>query len=166
MATRNRIQGLEFVRAGDLRPNPKNWRRHSTDQADAMRGVLESIGYAGAVIARRCDDGALELIDGHLRAELDADETLPVLVLDVTAAEADLLLATYDPLSAMADTDEGLLATLLEQVDTDNEAVAQLLADLMPEEPPDVAPAGPGDQSNLDDDKCHECPNCGHRFED
>ena len=37
---RNRIRELRQVRAADLRPNPKNWRRHPAEQQEALRGVL------------------------------------------------------------------------------------------------------------------------------
>jgi hypothetical protein len=89
--------------------------------------VLAEIGYAGALLARELEDGSLELIDGHLRAETTPDMEVPVLVLDVTADEANKLLALLDPLAAMAGTDECLLADLLEQVQTDSDAVQQAL---------------------------------------
>jgi ParB-like chromosome segregation protein Spo0J len=93
------------VRAGDLKANPKNWRRHPERQQKAMRAVLKEIGFADALLARQDDAGELILIDGHLRAGIAADDEVPVLILDVTAAEADKILATLDPLAAMAEPD-------------------------------------------------------------
>ena len=52
-------------------------------------------------------DGRLMLIDGHLRAETTPDQLVPVLVLDVDENESNKLLATLDPLAAMAETDKG-----------------------------------------------------------
>ena len=49
---RDRIKSLRRVRAGDLIPHPKNWRRHPAGQAAAMRAALSEIGYAGALLAR------------------------------------------------------------------------------------------------------------------
>ena len=46
------------------------------------------------------------LIDGHLRAETTPDQLVPVLVLDVDENESHKLLATLDPLAAMAETDK------------------------------------------------------------
>ncbi len=103
MQIRDRIKSLRRVRAGDLRPNPKNWWTHPQAQQDAMRGVLAEIGYADALLARELPDGSLELVDGHLRADLDPEQKVPVLVLDVTAAEAAKMLITLDPLAAMAE---------------------------------------------------------------
>ena len=80
---RDRIKELRRVAARELVPNPKNWRRHPARQAAALRGVLQEIGYADALLARLLPDGRLMLIDGHLRAETTPDQLVPVLVLDV-----------------------------------------------------------------------------------
>jgi hypothetical protein len=65
----DRIKELRRVRARDLLPNPKNWRRHPKAQIDALRGLLAEVGYADALLVRQLPDGRLMLIDGHLRAE-------------------------------------------------------------------------------------------------
>jgi len=126
---RNRVKELRHVPASDLRPNPKNWRTHPTAQRDALRGILAEVGMADAVLARELPDGSLMLIDGHLRAETLGDGNVPVLVLDVNEAEADKLLATLDPLAAMADSDATQLDALLRTVQTGSESLQQMLAD-------------------------------------
>ena len=78
MEIRDRVVELRRVRARDLLPNPKNWRRHPKVQADALRGLLDEIGIADALLARELPDGRLQLIDGHLRAETMPDEEVPV----------------------------------------------------------------------------------------
>jgi DNA modification methylase len=124
---RDRVKELRRVRARDLMPNPKNWRRHGRAQAAALRGLLTEIGYADAVLARELPDGRLMLIDGHLRAETTPDVEVPVLVLDVTEAEADKVLATLDPLAAMAEADPDRLQSLLRTIHAEDEAVTELL---------------------------------------
>jgi DNA modification methylase len=133
MQIRDRIVELRRVPASQLAPNPRNWRTHPKAQADALRGVLSEIGIAGAVLARKRPDGVLELIDGHLRAETLGDGEVPVLVLDVDEAEALKLLATYDPLSAMAEADPAILDDLLREVETANEALRKMLDELAEE---------------------------------
>jgi len=130
MQIRNRIKGLRHVPASELRPSPKNWRTHPKAQQEALRGILAEVGIAGAAIARELEDGSLELIDGHLRAETLPNETLPVLVLDVDETEAAKLLATYDPLGAMAEADAVKLDAILREVDTGSEALQEMLAGL------------------------------------
>ena len=129
MQIRDRIKELRRVRASELIPNPKNWRTHPSAQQDALRGVLADIGYADALIARETPDG-LMLVDGHLRAETTPDSDVPVLVLDINEAEADLMLATLDPLAAMAGRDEERLTDLLAAVSSENDTVDALLKTL------------------------------------
>jgi hypothetical protein len=128
MNIRNRVKSLRMVPASDLRPNPKNWRTHPKAQADALRGVLAEVGLADACLARELPDGSLMLIDGHLRAETLGDGEVPVLILDVNEAEADKILATLDPLAAMADSDAAKFDELLRTVDTGSEALQQMIA--------------------------------------
>ena len=128
---RNRIKTLEYVNAADLTPHPGNWRDHPKAQADALKGVLAEVGIAGALLAYRSErqGGALVVIDGHLRKDA-APQQWPVLILDVDDAEADYLLATHDPLAAMATADAGALDALLSSVQSGEAAVQQMLADL------------------------------------
>ena len=130
MQIKNRIKELRQVKASELLPNPRNWRRHPPGQADALRGALAEIGYADALIAYETPDG-LMLIDGHLRAETTPDMEVPVLVTDLDDSEASKLLATLDPLSAMAEADTETLGLLRESVDINNQALNDMLAEIM-----------------------------------
>lgn len=167
MKIRDRIKELRRVSASELLPNPKNWRTHPESQANALRGILSEVGIAGAVLARETPHG-LMLIDGHLRVETLGDGIVPVLVLDVSEAEADKLLATFDPLSAMAEVDTKQLDSLLREVQTGSEELAQMLATLAEDAgivPPDFQPAGIDEQGRLDEKSKITCPECGHEFE-
>ena len=127
MHIRDRVKELRRVKAGLLRPNPKNWRTHPQAQQDVLRGVLAEIGYAGALLARELPDGTLELLDGHLRAETTPDMEVPVLVVDLDDREAAKLLAVHDPLAGMAEANEQALAELLAEVETESDAMQALL---------------------------------------
>jgi DNA modification methylase len=140
MKLRDRIKELRRVKASDILPNPANWRTHPKAQQDAMRGILAEVGIADALLVRETEAG-LQLIDGHLRADVAPDSEWPVLVLDVDDKEAAKLLATVDPLAAMAETDPAKLDELLRQIDTDSEALQQMLAEL-------AAEAGLGSNDN------------------
>lgn len=130
MQIRDRVKELRRVRASELVPNPRNWRTHPDPQRDALRGVLSEVGYADALLARELDDGRLELIDGHLRAETTPDVLVPVLVLDVDEAEATKILLTHDPLAGMAGIDSQRLDGLLGETDFKSPAIVAMLADL------------------------------------
>jgi DNA modification methylase len=124
---RDRVVELRRVRAGDLVANPSNWRRHPKRQREALQGILADVGYADALLARR-DGSQLVLVDGQLRQSMDPDQV--VLVLDVDEREADLLLATLDPLAALATSESQALADLLSRVESSSAAVGELLGSL------------------------------------
>jgi DNA modification methylase len=169
-----RERAPESARKHPQKPHPSNWRVHPKAQQEALRGVLAEIGYADALLARELDDGTLQLIDGHLRAETTPDAEVPVLVLDVDEREAMTLLATLDPITGMADANAGALRQLLSEVETNSEAVAALLERTArsagiglsetgveedePPAPPDDPVTRPGDLWLLGD------PRSGHRL--
>src|SRR5262249_32866126 len=68
---RDRIQEFRRVPARELLDNDGNPRRHPQAQRDALRGVLEQVGIADALVAYYSErkGGQLVLIDGHLRKQ-------------------------------------------------------------------------------------------------
>lgn len=131
MHIRDRIKELRRVQAKSLVPHPKNWRKHPEAQQDTLRGILAEIGYADALLARELPDGSLQLIDGHLRAETTPDAEVPVLIVDLDDTETAKLLAVLDPLAAMAETDQDVLADLISQFETESSAVQGLLDEML-----------------------------------
>lgn len=130
MKIRDRVKELRRVRAEDLRQHPLNWRTHSRHQQSVLRGLLAEVGMAGALLARELPDGSLQLVDGHLRAETARSAMVPVLVLDLSDEEAEKVLLTHDPLAALAGTDTGKLNELLQRVESESQAVGELLGKL------------------------------------
>lgn len=126
---RDRVKELRRVKASELRKNPRNWREHPKAQRAAFRGALDELGFATAIIARETPDG-LEIIDGHLRADESGNAKVPVLVLDVTKAEADKLLLTMDPLAGMAGANAETLESLLADCTFESAAVNEMLAEV------------------------------------
>ena len=137
MMPRNRIRELRTVRAGSLKADPRNWRKHPKAQRKALQTMLDRVGWADAVIARETPEG-LVLVDGHLRADLDANAEVPVLVVDLDEAEAGQVLATLDPLAAMAEANTEALSKLLQEVTVpiDLGDLFPSLPGLVPEPPP------------------------------
>ena len=127
---RDRIKELRRVPANTLKLNAKNWREHGDDQREAFQDIATQIGIADAAIARELEDGSLELIDGHMRTETLGDQEIPVLVLDVDEAEADTLLATMDPLAALADLNRSKLSGLLSGLTVEADSIKMMLNDL------------------------------------
>jgi hypothetical protein len=146
---RDRIRELRRVRAGDLRPCPWNWREHPQEQREALEAILAEVGYAGAGLARELEDGSLELIDGHMRAELDLEQEIPVLILDVTEEEAKKILATHDPLGAMSTDNVEARRRLLEEIDAEEASLRKMIADMLASTPADDGTGGPGGKTDL-----------------
>ncbi|MBI5092289.1 MAG: ParB N-terminal domain-containing protein [Candidatus Hydrogenedentes bacterium] len=169
-AIKNRIVKLIRVKGTELRPHPKNPRRHPQNQVSALRGVLEEVGIAGALLVYKANDGILTIIDGECRSKYFADEKWPCLLLDVTDEEADYLLATHDPLAALAGTDAAALQALLETIAPENAAVTAMLAEIakasgvvVNDVPPDVT-FPEIDETCANEVKYVTCPNCGHQW--
>jgi DNA modification methylase len=115
---RNRIVGHADVPPAELVPNPRNWRTHPAEQQRALAGALTEVGWVGEVLVNRTSG---RVVDGHLRIELALDRqepAVPVTYVELTEDEERLVLASLDPIGAMADAE----ATALEE----------LLADLEP----------------------------------
>lgn len=159
---RDRVVEMRRVPASELNANPKNWREHPPEQQRAMQGVLEEVGIAGALLARETPDG-LELIDGHLRTEMNDATEWPVLILDVDENEADKLLAAVDPISAMAVTNESALNELLSGIESDNSDLSKLLNSLK-----SAVLEAPDDFKDFDEDieTNTTCPSCGYKWSD
>ena len=165
---RNRVKALEYHVAGDILDHPHQWRTHPAKQAEALRDVLDEVGVAGAMLVYASEraDGKLVRIDGHGRKDLDPRATWPCLVLDVDDHEADLLLATYDPIGAQAGADAAKLDELLRGVSTGSAALQSLLSEVSAAAgiAPDFQPVGIDEQCRLDQKKPIVCPECGHEF--
>lgn len=131
---RNRIVSHGELPANQFLAHDLNARRHPNTQREAMRGILDEIGFVqGVIVSKRSG----KLLDGHLRIEeaLTHDETQPIpfVEVDVTEAEERVILAGFDPLTAMASYDKEVLDLLLKEVSTGDAAVQKMLSDLAKE---------------------------------
>ena len=125
---RDRVVELLKLKPRQLRAHPRNWRQHSEAQRAAWQALRDEVGFAGAILARRAGKG-YEILDGHLRVEeAAADDELPVLVVDLTDAEAELVLATHDPLGGAATVDAERARELLGRLKVEHPAIRKLLA--------------------------------------
>lgn len=109
---RDRIVELKRINVNKLTAHPKNWRKHPESQRAAMSGILNEVGYVDALMVRK-HQGGYQIIDGHLRAETTPDSIVPVLVVDLDDNEAEKVLATFDPIAALAESDNTELQSLL-----------------------------------------------------
>lgn len=141
----NRIVGHAEVDPATLVANPANWRRHPDRQMAALRGSLAAVGWISSIIVNKTTGN---LVDGHARVEQaikSHEHLVPVTYIEISEADEKLALAILDPMSAMAQTDEQALATLLSQIDAGTDGLGELLGALAQEagmiETPDVSDA-------------------------
>ncbi len=162
----NRIVGQGEEKPDQLLANPKNWRAHPKGQQEALEGALSEVGWVQQVVVNQRSG---HLIDGHLRVSLALrrnEPTVPVLYVDLSPEEEALVLATLDPLSAMAFADKDKLDDLLRDVATGDEGLMQMLADLAAQEgitPPNVE-FKEYDESVENEVEYLTCPECGHKW--
>jgi DNA modification methylase len=130
---KNRIVGEGVQAASQFIANPANWRVHPQAQRDAMRGVLNEIGWVQRVIVNKRTG---YLIDGHERvwqALQNGDAEVPYVEVDLDEAEEAYVLATLDPIGAMAQASNEQLGALLAEVQSSEAGVQAMLAEVAKE---------------------------------
>lgn len=165
-AWRNRIVGEGEQPASQFIANPNNWRVHPSAQRDAMRGALNEVGWVQRVIVNRRTG---YLVDGHERvwqALQNGDALVPYVEVDLDPAEEAYVLATLDPISAMAQASADQLGALLAEVQSGEAGVQAMLAEVAEKAgvvPPSVE-FPEYDESVADDVEYITCPECGHKW--
>ena len=131
---KNRIIGSGEEPLDSILFNPRNWRIHPLNQQNALKGVLEEVGWVQEVIINKRTG---HLVDGHLRCQLAAREgarSIPVKYVDLSEEEEALVLATLDPIASMAATDKQKLDELFADIQSDNENVNKMLDEIRQKE--------------------------------
>jgi hypothetical protein len=128
---RNRITRTGTAPASEFKANERNWRIHPREQRDALKGVLSEVGWVTGVITNKTTGN---VIDGHARIEealkLGDDTPVPFIEVELSEDEEAKILATFDPISAMAVADKEQLDALLRDVQSADAGVMQMLDDL------------------------------------
>ena len=111
-----RIVNLTLEPPEDLLAHPFNARAHGGKQREAMRGLLDEIGWVTAVIQ---NDITGYIIDGHQRIEeaiTNGEPEIPVLHVELTEDEEAAVLASFDAVTTMAFYDEDRMTALMDRV--------------------------------------------------
>ena len=113
---RSRIVEHGEASPDELTANPRNWRVHPKAQQDALAAVLDQVGWVQDVIVNKRTG---LLVDGHARLDLArkrGETSVPVVYVDLEEDEERLIIASLDPLSAMATTDAAALRVLIADI--------------------------------------------------
>jgi len=172
-----------IIRYGEAAPdqllaNPKNWRVHPQAQQDALEGALRKVGIVQNVVV---NERSGKMIDGHLRVQMaisSGQPTVPITYVDLSDEEEALILATIDPVTGLAGTDQTLLDSLITDIRLSDlgmelgTGLNDLLDSLSPDpslaaaEGEDEVPAVPANPVSRPGDLWHlgghiVCPHCG-----
>lgn len=157
---------LEWRSPAEFAENPRNWRRHPDAQMAALTDAIAEVGWAGACLY---NERTNRLIDGHARQKValaQGADKVPVLVGSWTEEQEAKILATLDPLAAMATADAAALDALLRDVQTGSQPLADMLTKLAEANAPPVPLQAPGEFPAYDENvpTDHICPKCGYQF--
>lgn len=143
----NRIVKYGVVTLEDVLANEGNWRIHPAAQQAALEGALDVVGIVKPLLLNLRtgeewpigERGVETLIDGHGRIVLGmrrGQTTWPAVWVDLTPKEEKLVLATLDPITALAVPDPAKWAEL--RVDLDPpEALVPVLDGVLAVPPPE-----------------------------
>lgn len=162
----DRVVSFGRKAANQFLAHEDNARRHPGIQREALRGSLETIGNIGVIIENITTG---KVIDGHARIEealtLNEDMELAYIQVELEPHEEAQALASYDFISSLAEYDKDSLATLFEQVASDDTRVQATMSQLaeaqqlfIPDEFPEYT------EEIADSVEYHTCPNCSHEF--
>lgn len=137
MSWRSRIVGHDKVDPEELTGNPRNHRTHPQKQRDVVRDSIEEFGFVKSVLVNKTTGF---IVDGHERVwqALNAKENDPNVLVDVeyvelSEAEEAAVLAVLDASTEMAVVDPIKLDELLREVNTESQAIADMLTELAEE---------------------------------
>lgn len=120
----------EMVDVDQLLANPYNWRIHTEMQQQSLAGLVDDIGFMGAV---EVNINSGHMLDGHLRVILalrSGWKQLPTDYYDLTDEEEYKYLLSKDWVASMAASDRQKLDELLHQVQSDDERVQEMMAEI------------------------------------
>jgi hypothetical protein len=130
----NRIVDHGVRPASEYVANPKNWRTHPMKQRAAVEGSLNEIGWIDTVIVNRRTG---YLVDGHERLwqalKAGEDTPVPFIEVDLSEEEEALALASLDPIAGMAGADRAKLDELMQEINTGEAGLHEMLAELAEE---------------------------------
>jgi ParB-like chromosome segregation protein Spo0J len=126
----NRVVGSGIERVDNLLAHPQNWRLHPDAQQQALAGVIDDVGFVRSILVNKTTG---HVVDGHARIAIlmrSGATEVPVEYVELDEAEEATVLATLDPIGAMAAADKAKLDDLMRQVQSDDERVQALMSEI------------------------------------
>ena len=123
----NKIVGSGHVDPAHLVANPRNSRIHPKYQTEAIKAVLDEIGWIRPIIVNEITG---HIVDGHARVSeaISADQsTVPVSYVRLSEDEEALALATLDPVRELTMRNAAKAQAIIDELaDPENEQLQAL----------------------------------------
>jgi hypothetical protein len=122
----NKIVGTGTEHPEQLLANPNNWRIHPKGQQDALESLLDDVGWVQNIIVNQRTG---HVVDGHMRAAVAIsrnESEVPVVYVDLTHEEERKVLASLDPIGAMAVTDTDAINNLIKDLDLSDQLISTI----------------------------------------
>lgn len=165
---KSKIVGHDQVPAGQLLANPFNHRRHPKQQRDVVEGSIRELGFLKSVLVNKTTGHVVDGDERIMQALQHGEETLvDVEYVELSEAQEKLALLLLDKSSELATVDDDAFETLMRDVHTGEQAIADMLTEWAQDlgiVSPDFQPATEDEQSRLDEKSKLSCPECGHEF--
>lgn len=152
----SRIVGEGEEAPDQILANPRNWRIHPAQQQEALGAMLDRVGWVQRIVVNRRTG---HLVDGHLRVTLALrrdEPKVPVVYVDLSPEEEDLVLATLDPLGGLAVMDREQIQALTCDIEKDAQVeglLSTLGFDFLEQTPGGAPPGDAGSDANPADTK-------------
>jgi len=157
---------VEMMRISDLRPHPRNPRKHPERAIEKLEHSLKEFGWTNPVLLSA--DGFV--LAGHARLKAAAKagiEQVPVIRLQLSGARAEAYMIADNRLQEETEWDYEKLKDLLQELDTgeldieitgfDSKEIEDLMTQFYVE---DIASETEAKESV----KENECPKCGYKW--
>ncbi len=161
MKWQSRIVGRGTEAPDQLLANPRNWRIHPKGQQDMLSESLDRVGWVKEVIVNKTTGF---VVDGHLRVGLAIsreEPDVPVSYVELNEDEEAAVVATFDPLAELAETDPEKLDSLLETLT----GSPGDLVDTLSSRDDGPSPLRNGDRFFINPPVEVICPGCGHEWD-
>ena len=106
----------KVMRLSDLKPHPKNPRKHPDNLIKKLVTSIETYGFTSPVLI----DSDNRILAGHARckaAEKMGISEVPTVILPLSGAAADAYVIADNKLNELSEWDENLLADLISEID-------------------------------------------------
>ena len=139
---RSRITGSGTLKVAEAKPHELNFRLHPAAQSQALAASLDNVGWVQQVVVNTHHRPPDRRPPARRAGRAARQAELPCVYVELSEDEERLILASLDPIAAMASADREKLQELLASIQSEDEAVRGLLESIARQERIELPAAG------------------------